>query len=467
MIPIRFLMPIILFITVATFFAIDKYVGESYIFILFTITSNALLYMGFRKNALFFDTFIGLFLWLGFWLKTTIRVIFLDGKFAEYTGVFNGSPQLFDDALLVSSVAFIALIFASILREKFVFNYPEKVEENSSLFLFYTFHRKKILAVYILLFIFIAATNFYFSIYQRGMVTQTILPFGLNGIYKWLLLFGLSSFAAIILKYEFRLQDKTTFFVPILTLVEASITSASLLSRGMILNASALGLGLLKEINFKDKIKFWLVISIVFVVLFFASVVLVNQLRHGIDSKLSATESLSTVKDLNVENSVSRVKILLIDRWVGSEGVLAISSSSDKSWILFEEALKEKYDEHKTSFYDQLIHSGYTNSDTSNKHILSLPGFIAFFYYPGSIIFLFFTLMFFSFFGSFVEIVTHKMGKGNMLLSALMAQVVAYRFIHFGYVPAQSYLLFGTIFLNIFIIYGADKILSLWYKHKS
>ena len=75
--------------------------------------------------------------------------------------------------------------------------------------------------------------------------------------------------------------------------------------------------------------------------------------------------------------------------------------------------------------------------------------------------------MFFSFFGSFVEIVTHKMGKGNMLLSALMAQVVAYRFIHFGYVPAQSYLLFGTIFLNIFIIYGADKILSLWYKHKS
>ena len=39
-------------------------------------------------------------------------------------------------------------------------------------------------------------SNIVLGIYQRGMVTQTVLPFGLNGIYKWLLQFGLSSMAA-------------------------------------------------------------------------------------------------------------------------------------------------------------------------------------------------------------------------------------------------------------------------------
>jgi len=43
----------------------------------------------------------------------------------------------------------------------------------------------------------------------------------------------------------------------------------------------------------------------------------------------------------------------------------------------------------------------------------------------------------------------------------LLAQVVAYRFASFGYVPAQSYLLFGTLIFNVVIIYMVDKFLTL------
>jgi hypothetical protein len=148
------------------------------------------------------------------------------------------------------------------------------------------------------------------------------------------------------------------------------------------------------------------------------------------------------------------------------EGVLSISTQENLGWNVFREALSEKYDENKTSFYDNFVNSGYINSKEQNRHILSMPGFIAFFYYPKSLLFLFVVLFFIGIIASLIEVLAYKLGKNNQILSALIAQVIAYRLIHFGYVPAQSYLLFGTILLNLFLIYGIDKILALWYKLK-
>ena len=65
---------------------------------------------------------------------------------------------------------------------------------------------------------------------------------------------------------------------------------------------------------------------------------------------------------------------------------------------------------------------------------------------------------------SSIEFLAYRLSGKNLILATLIAQVIAYRYTHFGYVPAQSYLLFGSIFLNLFIIYGLNKILSLWYK---
>ena len=49
----------------------------------------------------------------------------------------------------------------------------------------------------------------------------------------------------------------------------------------------------------------------------------------------------------------------------------------------------------------------------------------------------------------------------HFLQRSIWLNVIAYRFASFGYVPAQSYLLFGTIFLNILIIYIMEKILYM------
>ena len=60
-----------------------------------------------------------------------------------------------------------------------------------------------------------------------------------------------------------------------------------------------------------------------------------------------------------------------------------------------------------------------------------------------------------------IEVAVFKLGGGNLILCSLLGQVVAYRYMHFGYMPGQSYLLLGAIFLNLFLIYLANRILLL------
>jgi hypothetical protein len=156
----------------------------------------------------------------------------------------------------------------------------------------------------------------------------------------------------------------------------------------------------------------------------------------------------------------SMAKPLFLDRWVGIEGVMAISSSSKLGWNLLQEAWQEKYSENTISFYDKnLIKSDYLHTDFTKNHYISLPGILAFFFYPGSFIFLFCSMFLLGLFAALIELAALKLGGNNLILCALIAEVVAYRYASFGYVPAQSYLLFGTIFLNLIIIYFIDKVM--------
>ena len=156
---------------------------------------------------------------------------------------------------------------------------------------------------------------------------------------------------------------------------------------------------------------------------------------------------------------------LFIDRWIGIEGVMTVSSYSQLGWDLWRDAWRETYNEKESSFYDNnLTNSVYTDKQKAEHHFLSLPGIIAFFFYPGSFLFLFVSMFALGGMGATIETFVRKISGNNALLCALIAQVVAYRYMHFGYVPGQSYLLFGTIFLNCTFIYLANKALLLKYN---
>ena len=55
--------------------------------------------------------------------------------------------------------------------------------------------------------------------------------------------------------------------------------------------------------------------------------------------------------------------------------------------------------------------------------------------------------------GSVAEWFIFKISKCNYILAALIAQVVAYRLIHFGISPTGTFLFFGAVIINGALIY--------------
>lgn len=460
---------ILLALSVKAFF---EYSGNGFIYLLFTVVSNTLLYFGFRKRAILFDTFIALFLWLGFWLKASVRISFMGGEYNEPVGLFDGSGASYDQALLIASCGMLGFLVASMIREKFIFNYPEKLTgvALSGLFRFYREQRTFVLSAFMILVIAVAFTNAYFGIYQRGSVPQTVLPFGLNGVYTWLLLFGWASFTALILHFEFEINKRTSYLVVILGLLESFFSNVSLLSRGMVLNTSALVYGVIKSLKvnrIQSNFRFLIVSFLIFIVLFGTSVLTVNYLRANNVIGGSGSGSFQ-VEEVARANNSHQIKILFLDRWVGIEGVMAVSSYPEKGWALWGTAWEETFSQKSTTFYDlNIIDTPYKNVDSTVHHYVSMPGIIAFCFYPGSFLFLFACMVLIGLLAALIEVSVYKLGGKNIILCALLAQVVAYRVSHFGYVPKQSYLLFGTIYLNLFIIYFSDKVLSFWYNRQN
>ena len=112
-----------------------------------------------------------------------------------------------------------------------------------------------------------------------------------------------------------------------------------------------------------------------------------------------------------MNEGVNQAAPLFIDRWVGIEGVMAVASNSKCGWNLWQEAWKERYSENTMSFFDkELIISPYNQTDFTKKHYISLPGLMAFFFYPGSLAFLFGSMFLLGLLAALIEMLAYKLG---------------------------------------------------------
>jgi hypothetical protein len=427
------------------------------------------LFRGFSQKRSFFDTFIGILFWLGFWFKYSVRIAFMGGVFGDI-GSFDNSGTAHDRALLVSILGALGFITASLIREKFIFSFKKltrnRIHEGS--FSFYKEHRIKIIALFIVLAILVPAGNAYFGIYQRGSIPKIILPFGLNGVMTWLVFFGLTSFFAYILDFELMSSKKISIGMMLLGFFEITLSNLSMLSRGFFLNGSSLLIGVgesFKFLGIEGGRRFYLRLAGVLTLLIFISVFATSIIRMYSFANQDNRGSISITKNIN--DILANSRALIVDRWLGIEGVMAVSSSNFLGNELWKNGWSEKYSTSGTSFYDKtIINSSYKNEDVVNHHFVTMPGAVGFFFYHGNFYFLFLTMIILGLIASFIELLIYKLGGGNLILCSLMSQVVAYRYAHFGYVPAQSYLLFGTIFGNLLIFYFINKWL-IYFSKKS
>ena len=486
-------------------FAAINYKGQLYIYLFFSLLSNFCLLFAFRKNALFFDTFINCLLWLGFWLKLTIRLIFFDGLYNEPVGNFDHSGAAYDEVLIVICIGLIGFLCASLLREKWLFNYPAKIPFNqaSGLYRFYSRYRNRILISFILIILLISISNIFLGIYQRGLIPTVVPAFGIDGLYKWLLLFGFASISSIIIMNELVKFNRLTSVAIIIGIFETFFSNVSLLSRGMIINAGALCYGIYKSHlsgKFTTGIRIVTIGISLLIIFFICSVYISNYLRIKnlnesiyslLPNNVNQNYGIFEIKDREYKkNEINKIKHnkkskkkfseylksntnifmkLFIDRWVGMETMMAVSSYPDKGWSLWTDAWAEKFQYNQMTFYDrQFVSSQYVKTDFIKHHNISVPGILAFFYYPGSKLFLLFTMFCLGLFAAGIEIIVFRFCNANMVLCSLFSMVIAYRFAHFGYAPAQSYLLFGALTFNIFLIYLLDILLSryMWNKNE-
>lgn len=455
--------------------AIFRYPGSWLTYLLFTLVSQALLLNGFRRRAIFFDTFIGILLWLGFWFSFSIRISH-GAKMFPYFPNWDDTAQSFDHILIISCCGLVGFLLATKIREKF-FVYPSSNSEKdtSAIFLFYQRYRWWVLCLFTSLVIGVAVSNVILGVYQRGIVPTVALPGWIVGIYAWLLLFGLSSMVAVIVRCEIQLRSSISWASIVLTLIECFFSSVAMLSRGMVVNFIAIAFGTrvtsLKK-NLKITSKRALAVGVLFCIVFIASIFVVNHLRSIVYSD-SSTKVAHVVRAFNAQ-SVDWAPVrdltapLFIDRWVGIDGVAAIASASGLGWNLWAHAWKERRDLNKLTEYDaKFISSPYSgNSQILTRHFVSLPGLIAFSYLTGSLLFVLFFSVVCGLVASAIEIATYFFAGKNLILCSLLGQVIAYRYAHFGYVPAQSYLLFGTIALNIALIWLLEKLLQRVFVNK-
>lgn len=169
------------------------------------------------------------------------------------------------------------------------------------------------------------------------------------------------------------------------------------------------------------------------------------------------------------------VIFLIKNRFIGLDAVAAVSSYPEKNFNLFYSSLKEKFDSKKYGFYQRvfvipfeqphLINKKYTN--TSKRHYgIIIPGVIGYLSYSGSIFFLFFSLSIVFIFCASIEAISRKLSFNSVIFSNFVGYVLAYRLIHFGYLPGQTYLLISAILLTVLIVYLIKKIIILFHATK-
>ena len=143
---------------------------------------------------------------------------------------------------------------------------------------------------------------------------------------------------------------------------------------------------------------------------------------------------------------------------MGIDAIFAVAQNKDKlGRPLLRDAFKEKFQKELPTFYERTFYLNDTNNSAIDIHKNAkgntLTGIIAFLFYSGSLIFLFMSMLVLMIFANILEFISYKISGKNIIFCSLIGHIVAFRFIHFGYLPSQSYLLFGSIFLTILAVY--------------
>lgn len=150
-----------------------------------------------------------------------------------------------------------------------------------------------------------------------------------------------------------------------------------------------------------------------------------------VSSSHSETEATLTTSESNYEKKIPQgllnlyrlISGLIIDRWIGLEGLMSVVSYPNKNFKLFWGALTSSAEIGKIDIYQYISNAHYVNMDTNKFSFATLPGLFAFLFYSGSGIFVLLGSFLFCLLMVSLEYLVHYLSK-----SALVSSIIGVSF---------------------------------------
>ncbi|MBK9322820.1 MAG: hypothetical protein IPM97_07730 [Bdellovibrionaceae bacterium] len=392
-------------------------------------------------------------------MKITFHLI-TGAPFVEPTGLFAGDPSEWNELLLVSSFGGVGYLTAVLFCLKIV--------KNTELpFLARAGHgsadgRRKhwldvvIIGSFVVVTIF-CVVNTWLGINISGLAPLTILPWPMNTVITWVLGLGFGIVSTLLMLIEFNQTKKIRWSFALL-LFEAFLSSVSTLSRGLFLFHSLPLLYLIvkNRAYLKKSVKSVILTSISVGLLFVISFSLVSIQRTymygapGNENQPHYTSFFSNRGSIFNGVIFSQFSRLVIDRWIGAEGVMAVIAYNEKSLDFMLSRLVYKPQAGESDIYSKMTSTDlYSNS----KYVVtSIPGPMAFFYYSNSffVVLIGMFLLVLVFYA--LEVCIYSVFQ-NVFLSYFMAFQFANHIAQFGIFPRQLLVFYLMTSFALFCVY--------------
>ena len=448
----------LLIIGILTIYATYSYSGSKAYYLLFTFSYFYLLLCAIKKMNSYSYLFLSVFLWLGLWLKFTVHTIF-NYPYVEPIGSFIASPSALDQVLLIAVIGCWGVITAYYVCCKFGLKQTIFADSlvKSKLPQFYIKHRKLIGLILISTVIACSILNLMYGVFQIGLPTRTVLIWPFSALAFWCLAIGFALMITTVLWWEIQYkQQANSLFV--YSLSEPFFCTISIFSRAIfIFHFVPVFLSFVlnqKKLGFRVKNTTLFAVLFLCGILFLVSMQTVSLLRNHYYSGVSYEKQSKT-------GLIHMIEHLAIDRWIGVEGVMAVSSYPHKSINLLKQGLLERPIADKVGMYQYIAQSRYTEMDSKKFIFGTLPGPIAFFYYSGFYYVVFMGMFILTLLMLFSEMLVAWLTQ-NVFLVALFAADIANVVAQFGVTPMMMIKHFLLIFAYCVGIYYIQS--HLWDK---
>lgn len=393
------------------------YPGSTLVLLIFSACLSMPLALAFCRPFSLSYFFFAVFVFLGMWPKLVAHLLF-SFDFLEPTGSFARTGEAWDRALLFASWGGAGIAVARILHlwwKRFRMRKPRSEHSNvRGAPGWYPRLSRYLWCGFLLLLVGVCAANDRYAFYQIGVEPRLILPAQLNVLPAWLISIGMALGLAVLVKWEMALRPHRAVLLCVGVLMQAALTSISALSRSIFFLQAApslvvLASGLWRR-GQRKRVFAISALSAAFLVIIAIGVtayryhVYPASLIAGITQSVDATtateqggtsdeQTLRSAREARDEEirahlwreTLRQVGVIFIGRWVGLEGMLAVSSYEKPGFDLLARALRENPRAGVAALYQVIAGADYKrHSDQGHYTFLTLPGVMAILSYSGS-----------------------------------------------------------------------------------